>query len=170
MVNSIYGVSSVRRTAQPFTAATPTVTANGTANGQGPVPYARTMQYQWGLGLGDNDTDYADVSGAPTSTNWSHSTTDVTGHRRFHFFAVSQSGRTSFQNNGITGGSLFQDSGNYGRYYDVFVDNLPPLDPAFSSAAAPSTTQINLGWTIPFDQGVNVDTRQHGINRSRRQR
>jgi hypothetical protein len=80
----------------------------------------------------------------------------VTGHRRFHFFAVSQSGRTSFQASGITGGSTFQDAGNYARYYDVYVDNLPPQGPGFGSVSAASTTQINLAWGIPLDQGVNV--------------
>src|SRR5207249_1839087 len=89
----------------------------------------------------------------------------VTGHRRFHFFAVSQSGRTSCQNSGSSGGSVFQDAGNYARYYDVYVDNVAPLDPSFSSATAVSPTQINLAWIIPPDQGVNVgpgDTESSG--------
>src|SRR5439155_25470465 len=108
--------------------------------------------YRWGNGLGDADSDYADVSGTPAATNWSH-TTSVTGHRRLHFFAVSQSGRASFQNSGVIGGSRFQDAGNYGRYYDVFVDNIPPLDPVFSSVTAASTSQIDLAWAIPLDEG-----------------
>jgi hypothetical protein len=37
------------------------------------------------------------------------------------------------------------------------VDNVPPQTPAFTSASAASTTQINLAWTVPLDQGVNVD-------------
>jgi hypothetical protein len=114
------------------------------------------MQYQWGYGLGNADSNYADVSGTPTATSWSQSTTGVTGHRRFHFFAVSQSGRTSFQDSGATGGSRFQDSGNYARYYDVYVDNVAPLNPSFSSVTAASPTQINLAWPVPLDQGVNV--------------
>src|SRR5947208_194780 len=84
-----------------------TVAANGASNGQGPVPYWRTMQYQWGNGLGNADSDYADVSGTPASGTWSHSITGVTGHRRLHLFAVSQSGRTSFQNSGLSGGTIF---------------------------------------------------------------
>ncbi len=133
-----------------------TVTAGGTANGQGPVPYWRTMQYQWGSGLGSVDTSYSDVSGTPTSASWTHTSIGVTGHRRFYFFAVSQSGRTSFQTNGLTGGACFQDSGNCGRYYDVYVDNVVPQSPVFSTAAATATNQIGLAWNIPLDQGVNV--------------
>jgi GH25 family lysozyme M1 (1,4-beta-N-acetylmuramidase) len=155
VVSNVYDVSSpVNGTA--FYGNNTTVAASGAANGQGPVPYWRTMQYEWGNDLGDADSDYADVSGTPTSSSWSHTTTDVTGHRRFHFFAVSQSGRTSFQNSGIIGGSRFQDAGNYARYYDVYVDNLPPQSPSFSSVVAAGTTQINLAWNIPLDQGVNV--------------
>jgi hypothetical protein len=115
------------------------------------------MQYQWGNDLGNADSDYADVSGTPTGASWSHSTSGVVGHRRFHFFAVSQSGRTSFQNSGVIGGSRFQDAGNYARYYDVYVDNLPPQVPGFSSVTPASTSQINLAWAIPLDQGVNVE-------------
>ena len=51
---------------------------------------------------------------------------------------------------------VFQDAGNYARYYDVYVDNIPPQNPGFSSVTVASTTQINLAWTIPLDQGVNV--------------
>jgi len=156
VVSNIYGVSLPANGAALYGSNT-TVAANGTSNGQGPVPLARTMQYQWGNDLNNDDSPYVDVSGTPTSATWSHSTEAVTGHRRFHFFAVSQSGRTSFQPNGLSGGSLFQDAGNYARYYDVFIDNLPPLDPAFGVVAAASTTQINLNWTLPLDQGANVD-------------
>jgi hypothetical protein len=133
-----------------------TVAASGTSNGQGPVPLWRTMQYQWGYGLGNADSNYADVSGTPTAASWSHSTAGVTGHRRFHFFAVSKSGRTSFQNSGASGGSRFQDSGNFARYYDLYVDNVAPQNPAFSSVSAVSPTEIDLAWPIPLDQGVNV--------------
>ena len=155
VVNSVYGVSTPVN-ASAFYGNNTTVTASGTSNGQGPVPYWRTMHYQWGYGLGSVDSNYADVSGTPTATSWSHSTSGVTGHRRFLFFAVSRSGRTSFQNNGQSGGSRFQDAGNYARYYDLYVDNVPPQNPGFSSVTAANTTQINLGWTIPLDQGVNV--------------
>jgi hypothetical protein len=132
-----------------------TVSASGTSAGQGPVPYWRTMQYQWGYGMA-GDSNYADVSGNPTSANWSHTQTGVTGHRRFHWFAVSQSGRTSFQNSGSSGGWTWQDSGNYARYYDVYVDNVAPLSPSLSSATAASTNQINLAWAIPLDGGINI--------------
>jgi hypothetical protein len=114
------------------------------------------MQYQWGYGLGNADSNYADVSGTPTAPTWSHSTSGVIGHRRFHFFAVSRSGRTSFQDSGSSGGSRFQDAGNYARYYDVYVDNVAPQNPSFSSVTASSTNQINLVWTVPLDQGANV--------------
>jgi len=155
VVHSIFGVSNPTN-GEVFYGNNTTVTASGTSNGQGPVPYWRTMQYQWGYGLGDVDSNYADVSGSPTSANWSHSTPGVTGHRRFHFFAVSQSGRTSFQNSGLSGGSIFQDAGNYARYYDVYVDNLAPLPPTFDRVIAASTNEIDLAWTPPLDQGVNV--------------
>ena len=156
VVNNVYGLSSPTNGSIAYGNNT-TVSASGASSGQGPVPYWRTMQYQWGNFLGNADSDYADVSGTPTSQNWSNVTTGVTGHRRFHFFALSQSGRTSFQNSGAVGGSTFQDAGNFARYYDVYVDNVPPQTPAFSSATAAGTTQINLAWTVPLDQGVNVD-------------
>jgi GH25 family lysozyme M1 (1,4-beta-N-acetylmuramidase) len=155
VVGGFYGASNPTNGAV-FYGNSPTVTANGTSSGQGPVPYWRTMQYQWGYGLGNADANYTDVGGTPTSTSWSHIATGVSGHRRFHFFAVSQSGRTSFQNSGTTGGWRFQDAGNYARYFDVYVDNLPPQTPSFVSANALSTAQISLGWNIPLDQGVNV--------------
>jgi hypothetical protein len=79
------------------------------------------MHYEWGYGL-SGDTDYATVSSG--SNNWSHTQTGVTGHRRFHFFAVSRSGRTSFQNNGQTGGSNWTGGGS--GTLDVYVDNLSP--------------------------------------------
>src|SRR5207248_2482945 len=101
VVNNVYGASSPSNGTAFFGNDT-TVTASGVSNGQGPVPYRRTMQYQWGYGLGNADSTYADVSGTPTSTSWSHMMIGVVGHRRFHFFAVSQSGRSSFQNSGGT--------------------------------------------------------------------
>jgi GH25 family lysozyme M1 (1,4-beta-N-acetylmuramidase) len=155
VVSNFYGVANPPN-GSVFYGNDSTVTANGAANGQGPVPYSRTMQYQSGYGLGDSDSDYANVTGAPTSTSWSHTAPGITGHRRLYFFGVSQSGRTSFQNNGIGGGSLFQDSGNYARYYDVYVDSLPPLDATFSSVVAAGTAQIDLQWAVPLDQGINV--------------
>ena len=154
-INNIYGAISPTNGTALYGNNT-TVTANGSSNGQGPVPYWRTMQYQWGYGLTNVDSNYADVSGTPTSANWSHNIGSVTGHRRFYFFAVSQSGRTSFQNSGLSGGLLFQDAGNYARYYDVYVDNVAPVNPSFSSVGAASTTQINLAWNLPLDQGANV--------------
>jgi hypothetical protein len=155
VVSNIYGATSPANAAA-FYGNNTTVSANGSSSGQGPVPYWRTMQYQWGYGLGDDDSDYTDVTGNPTSTSWSHTETGVIGHRRLHFFAVSQSGRTSFQNSGTTGGSLFQDAGNYARFYDLYIDNVPPQEPGFSSATASSPTQIDLAWDIPLDQGINI--------------
>jgi GH25 family lysozyme M1 (1,4-beta-N-acetylmuramidase) len=154
-VNNVYGVSNPTN-GQPFYGNNSTVTMNGFGAGQGPVPYWRTMQYQWGYGLGNADSNYADVSGTPTATNWSHVITGVTGHRRIHLFAVSKSGRTSFQSSGQNGGSVFQDSGGYARYYDVFVDNVAPLPPSYDSVVATDTNQITLNWSIPPDQGVNA--------------
>ena len=155
VVNNVYGVSSPTN-GTSFYGNNTTVTANGTSSGQGPVPYWRTMQYQWGSGLGSLDSNYADVSGTPTAANWTHNTAGVTGHRRFHFFSVSRSGRTSFQNSGSSGGSVFQDSGNYGRYYDIYVDNVAPMPPSFDSVTGVNTTQISLAWSLPLDQGVNT--------------
>jgi len=60
------------------------------------------MHYEWGLGLGgDTITPRSSASGA----NWGHTQTGVMDTGRFHFFAVSKSGRASFQNNGQTGGA-----------------------------------------------------------------
>ncbi|HQL78723.1 MAG TPA: Ig-like domain repeat protein [Verrucomicrobiota bacterium] len=131
---------------------TTTVTAGGTAIANGPVPLWRVMHYEWGYGLG-GDTDYAAVSSG--SNTWTHTQTAVTGHRRFHFFAVSKSGRTSFQNNGQTGGANW-GGGGAGTYMDVYVDNVPPQNPAFSSATAASPSQVNLAWALPLDQGVGI--------------
>ena len=154
-VSSVYGVSSPVNGESYYSNST-TVVANGNSNGQGPVPYWRTMQYQWGYGLGNADSSYADVSGTPTAASWSHATAGVTGHRRFHFFSVSKSGRTSFQNSGSSGGSRYQDSGNYARYYDIYVDNVAPQNPSLSNVTAAGTSQISLAWGNPLDQGVNV--------------
>jgi len=129
-----------------------TVTASGSAEANGPVPFWQVMHYEWGYGLG-GDTDYAAVSSG--SNTWSHTQTGVTGHRRFHFFAVSKSGRTSFQNSGQTGGANWA-GGGAGTYMDVFVDNLPPQVPGFSSATVVSPNQVDLTWPIPLDQGVGT--------------
>ena len=112
----------------------------------------------WGNGLSSADSNFAEVSSDGTPASWSHSQSSVTGHRRFHFFAVSQSGRTSFQSSGVSGGSTFQDSGNYARFYDVFVDNQAPVAPSLSTVNAVSTSEIDLGWSIPLDLGVGVGT------------
>jgi hypothetical protein len=129
-----------------------TVTASGTAVASGPVPLWRVMHYEWGYGL-SGDTDYATVSSS--GTGWSHTQTGVTGHRRFHFFAVSKSGRTSFQNNGQTGGANWTGGGS-GNYLDVFVDNLPPENSGFSNVTAVSSSEIDLTWGLPLDQGVGI--------------
>jgi autotransporter-associated beta strand protein len=155
-VGDFYGVSSPTVGAAYYGNNTSvTVNSGSSAAGSGsPVPYWRTMQYQWGYGLGGADSNYADVSGTPTGTSWSHTTTGVTAHRRFHFFAVSKSGRTSGQASGSTGGWTW-DSG-HAKYYDVWVDNVAPVNPSFSSAAAASTTSMTVNWAIPLDQGVGV--------------
>ncbi|PWU20771.1 MAG: hypothetical protein C5B50_03200 [Verrucomicrobia bacterium] len=155
VVTNFYGTSGPTN-GQVFFGNNTTVTANGGSSGQGPVPYWRTMQYAWGYGLGNADSNYGDVSGTPTAASWSHSVSGVTAHRRLYFFAVSRSGRTSFQDSGAIGGSTFQDAGNYGRYYDVYVDNVAPQNPSFSSVTAASTSEIDLGFAIPLDQGVNT--------------
>jgi N-acetylmuramoyl-L-alanine amidase len=129
-----------------------TVTASGTAVASGPVPFWRVMHYEWGFGL-SGDTEYATVNSSGTS--WSHTQAGVTGHRRFYFFAVSKSGRTSFQNNGQTGGSNWTGGGS-GNYVDVYVDNLPPLVTGFSNLTAVSSSEIDLAWGIPLDQGVGI--------------
>ena len=151
--SSVYGASSPANAASLYGNST-TVGASGTSAGAGPVPYWQTMQYMWGNGLGGVESSFAAVTGTPTSTSWSDSRTGVTGHRRFHYFAVSQSGRTSGQASGQTGGWTFDSS--HAKYYDVYVDNVAPVAPIFSSVTAASTTQINLAWAIPLDQGVNV--------------
>jgi hypothetical protein len=109
------------------------------------------MHWEWGYNIPEGN--YADVSSGTTS--WSHTQTGVTGHRRFHFFAVSRSGRTSRQTSGVTGGDTWADGGA-GNYVDVYVDNVAPQSPGFSSVSAAGTSQINLGWAIPLDQGVNI--------------
>ena len=129
-----------------------TVTASGTALASGPVPLWRVMHYEWGYGL-SGDTDYATVSSSGSS--WSHAQTGVTGHRRFYFFAVSRSGRTSFQNNGQTGGSNWAGGGS-GNYMDVYIDNQPPQVTGFSNVTAVSSSEIDLAWGIPLDQGVGI--------------
>ena len=155
-VSDFYGVSSPTVGAAYYGNNTSvTVNSGSSATGSGsPVPYWRTMQYQWGYNLGGADSNYADVSGTPTGTSWSHTTTGVTAHRRFHFFAVSKSGRTSGQASGSSGAWTY-DSG-HAKYYDVWVDNVAPNNPSFSSVTAASTTQINLAWAIPLDKGVGV--------------
>src|SRR4029077_17680496 len=64
VVSNIYGVSNPANGAA-FYGNNTTVSATGASNGQGPVPYWRTMEYQWGLGLGNADSNYGDVSGTP---------------------------------------------------------------------------------------------------------
>jgi hypothetical protein len=152
-VSSFYGGANPQPGAN-FYGNNTTVTASGTASVAGPVPLWKTMHYEWGYGI-SGDSNYADVSGTPTNSAWSHTATGVTGHRRFHFFSVSQSGRTSFQTNGLTGGAGFADGGQ-ANYMDIFIDNQPPQNPGFSSVTPAGTTQINLAWALPLDQGVGI--------------
>ncbi|PWU08705.1 MAG: hypothetical protein C5B50_28980 [Verrucomicrobia bacterium] len=154
--NIVYGNGSPTNAASLYGNNTSvTISGSSSINAGSPVPYWRTMQFQWGYGIA-GDSNYADVSDTPTAANWSHTQNGVTGHRRFHLFAVSQSGRTSFQDNGLSGGWTWSDSGNYGRYYDIYVDNVAPVNPSFSSVTVAGTNQVNLAWTIPLDQGVNI--------------
>jgi N-acetylmuramoyl-L-alanine amidase len=132
-----------------------TVIANGTATISGPVPLWKVMHFESGYGI-TGDTNYADVTS--TGATWSHSQTGVTGHRRFSFFSVSQSHRTSFQSglgSGVNGGSNWADGGP-GNYADVYVDNVAPQTPSLSTLTAQSTSSINLDWALPLDQGVGV--------------
>ena len=144
------GAASPTPASQVFTNNT-TVTANGTAAGNF-IPLWQVMQYQWGYGI-TGDTNFL-----PTTNNtatWSHTENNVTGHRRFHFFAVSKSGRTSFQDSGASGGAAW-DAAGHGNYCDVYVDNLAPQDPSLTSATAAGTNQVNLAWSVPLDQGVGI--------------
>ncbi len=136
-VSSFYGASNPANASSLYGNNT-TVFASGTAAGQGPVPLWKEMHFEWGWGL-SGDTNYTDV-GFP-GASWSNATTGVTGHRRFHFFSVSQSHRTSFQDSGRTGGWNFTGGGR-GTYFDVFIDNVPPLDPTFATVTAAGTNSI----------------------------
>ena len=149
-VSSFYGGSNPQPNGD-FYGNNTTVTASGTASVTGPVPFWKVMHFEWGYGI--SETNYTDVSSS--GTNWTHSQTGVTGHRRFHFFSVSKSKRTSRQNNGSSGGDTWADGGP-GNYMDVYIDNLAPVHPSFSSVTAASTSQINLGWAIPLDKGVGT--------------
>jgi len=154
-VSNVAGLSNPQPGGQVFTNNT-TVTATGTAWQGGPVPLWKQMHFEWGYGI-SGDTNYTDVT-SPTSTNngtWSHNQTGVTGHRRFHFFAVSKSHRTSFQDSGSSGGWKWQDGG-YGNYVDVFVDNLPPQNPSFASVTSAAPNEMGLTWNLPLDQGVGI--------------
>ncbi|MGI6296868.1 MAG: N-acetylmuramoyl-L-alanine amidase [Armatimonadota bacterium] len=129
-----------------------TVTASGTAVQGGPVPLWKQMHFEWGYGI-SGGTNYTDVTSS--GTTWSHSQANVTGHRRFHFFSVSRSGRTSFQDSGKTGGWRWSDGGP-ANYMDVYVDNLAPQTPSFANAAASGANAISLSWNLPLDRGVNI--------------
>jgi hypothetical protein len=39
---------------------------------------------------------------------------------------------------------------------DVYVDNLPPQNTGFSNVTAVSSSEVDLAWGIPLDQGVGV--------------
>ncbi|MGI6296859.1 MAG: Ig-like domain-containing protein [Armatimonadota bacterium] len=129
-----------------------TVTASGTATAQF-IPFWKTGYYQWGRGLSGADTYYKFTTNSGSS--WSHTETGVTGYRRFHFFGISRSGRTSGQASGSSGGWTYNNSGNC-AWAAVFVDNVAPNNPGFSSVNAVSPTQVNLAWAIPLDKGVGV--------------
>ncbi|NLN76279.1 MAG: fibronectin type III domain-containing protein, partial [Armatimonadetes bacterium] len=129
-----------------------TVTASGTVTAQF-IPFWKTGFYQWGRGLSGADTYYKFTTNSTAS--WSHTATDVTGYRRFHFFGISKSGRTSGQASGSSGGWTYNKTGNC-AWGAVFVDNVAPNNPSFSSVNAVSPTQINLAWAIPLDKGVGV--------------
>lgn len=153
-VANISGVSNPQAGSQIYTNNT-TIVANGTTWQVGPVPLWKEMHFEWGYGI-SGDTNYTDVT--TSGTNWSHTQTGVTGHRRFHFFAVSNSHRTSFQsgtNSGKNGGYTWSDGGP-ANYMDVYVDNLAPQTPGLTDVAATGPNQVSLAWAIPLDEGVNV--------------
>lgn len=154
-VASFDGTSNPQPAAQVYTNNT-TITANGTAAQGGPVPLWKVMHYEWGYGL-TGDTNYTDVS--TSGATWSHTQTGVTGHRRFHFFGVSKSGRTSFQsgtNSGKSASAAKWADGGAGNYMDVFVDNVAPLAPSLSGAVSGAPGEVSLSWNVPLDQGVNI--------------
>ncbi len=129
-----------------------TVTASGTVTAQF-IPFWKTGYYQWGRGLSGADEHYKFTTNSNAS--WSHTETGVTGYRRFHFFGISRSGRTSAQASGSSGDWTYNKTGNC-AWGAVFVDNVAPNNPSFSSVNAVSPTQINLAWAIPLDKGVGV--------------
>ncbi len=129
-----------------------TVTASGTVTAQF-IPFWKTGYYQWGRGLSGADTYYKFTTNS--TATWSHTETNVTGYRRLHFFGISKSGRTSGQASGSSGGWTYNGTGNC-AWGAVFVDNVAPNNPSFSSVNAVSPTQINLAWAIPLDKGVGV--------------
>ena len=129
-----------------------TVTASGTVTAQF-IPFWKTGYYQWGRGLSGADTYYKFTTNSTAS--WSHTETGVTGYRRFHFFGISKSGRTSGQASGSSGGWTYNKTGNC-AWGAVFVDNVAPNNPSFSSVKVISPTQINLAWAVPLDKGVGV--------------
>jgi hypothetical protein len=150
-LSSADGVSSPGLGANIYTNNT-TVTASGTAAANF-IPFWKTMQTQWGYGI-TGSTNYL-ATNVTSGTTWSHSETGVTGHRRLHFFGVSASGRTSGQASGQGSGWTYDNSG-HANYFDVYVDNAAPVAPSLLSVSAASTSQINLGWSIPNDNGVGI--------------
>ena len=153
-VASFDGVSNPQPGTKVYTNNT-NVTANGTAWVTGPVPLWKVMHFERGYGI-TGDTNYADVTSS--GATWSHTDTGITGHRRFHFFSVSQSHRTSFQSgqgSGTNGGSNWADGGP-ANYMDVYIDNVAPVAPSFASVKASAPDKIDLSWDIPMDQGVGI--------------
>ena len=129
-----------------------TITASGTVTAQF-IPFWKTMYYKWGNGVSGADGNYKPTTNS--AATWSHSESNVTGHVRFHFFGVSKSGRTSGQVSGSAGGWTYNNSGAC-AWCDVYVDNVAPNNPSFSSANAASPTQVNLTWALPLDKGVGA--------------
>ncbi|NLN77172.1 MAG: hypothetical protein GX139_12830, partial [Armatimonadetes bacterium] len=99
-----------------------TVTASGTVTAQF-IPFWKTGYYQWGRGLSGSDNYYKFTTNS--GATWSHVETDVTGYRRFHFFGISRSDRTSGQAGGSSGGWTYNNTGNC-AWGAVFVDNVAP--------------------------------------------
>ena len=133
-----------------------TITARGITSAYGPIPVWKVMYYANGYGLGGIDTNYLDVTSSGTA--WSHTQTGVYGHRRYYFFAVSQSHRTSFQSgvgSGKNGGSNWADGGP-GNYMDVYVDAIAPMTPSISTVTAVSPNEIDAAWAIPLDRGHGI--------------
>ncbi|HQL80473.1 MAG TPA: hypothetical protein PLU91_19910, partial [Verrucomicrobiota bacterium] len=144
-----------------------TVAVNGQANTAGCRGLGYVQCSRWGY---NGNTGWYNINGGGSWSGgywwWSHSEGGFTGHNRFHFESYgNNTWRSTEWNN--TGGS---------DWFDTYIDNVAPQNPSFSSVTAASTSQINLSWGLPLDQGVGVgagsdevsDTTYNGSNYYRR--